>query len=183
MLRSHVDVRILVLSVVLAAPVAALEIETSHKPGFDYGTLRTYAWEYRAELGPNHPLAEGSPLDLLIRQAGDRALLEAGFERVASEAAGAPPDFRVSYVGFVLDKLEIEGTRREIAEGVAWIGDPGAHSQLAYQEGTLVIEIRADGAKDVIWSGWAREVARTPERLRRRAEKAAFKILRHFPPE
>jgi len=171
---------VVLLFVTAAVPVASVEIETIHKPDFDYGALRTYAWEYRAELGPNHPLAEGSPLDALIRQAGDRALEEAGFERVSGDA---PADFRVSYVGFVIDKLEIEGTRREIAEGVAWIGDPGAHSQLAYKEGTLVIEIRVDGEEEVVWSGWARDVARTPERLRRRAEKAAFRILQHFPPE
>jgi hypothetical protein len=178
MLRVHAIGWALALTAVLAAPSAALEIETSHRPEVDYGALRTYAWEYRADLGPNHPLAEGSPLDVLIRQAGDRALEAAGFEKAADE----DPDFRVSYVGFVIDKYQVEGTRREIAEGVAWIGDPGSHSQLAYQEGTLVIEIRVDGEDDVAWSGWARDVARTPDRLRRKAEKAALKILQHFPP-
>lgn len=166
------------LTAALAVPSAALEIETSHRPEVDYDALHTYVWEYRADLGPNHPLAEGSPLDLLIRQSGDRALEAAGFEKVANQDA----DFRVSYVGFVIDKYEVEGTRRKIAEGVAWIGDPGSHSELAYKEGTLVIEIRVGEQDDVAWSGWARDVARTPDRLRRKAEKAALKILQHFPP-
>jgi Domain of unknown function (DUF4136) len=163
----------------VAAPVWAVQVQTAHPPGVDYTRYQTYRWAERPDLAPNHPLAEGSPLDRLIRTAGDRALAAAGY-KVAESGA---PDLRISYVGYVTDKLVIEGVHKELADGVAWIGDPQAHSQISYQEGTLVIEIRDAKSDELVWSGWASDVANSPERLRKKAEKAAFKILKNFPPE
>jgi hypothetical protein len=166
-------------TIVAATAAPAAQVKTAHPPDVDYSRYETYRWQERAELDAGHPLAEGSPMDRQIRAAGDRALAGAGLA-VAGEGE---PDLLVSYVGYVMDQLSIEGVRKEIGGGVAWIGDPASHGVMSYQEGTLVIEVRDAGSGKLVWSGWATDVATDAERLRKKAERAAFKILRNFPPK
>lgn len=167
------------LVVALGASVwAAAPVRTSHSPDTDFSGYRSYAWKTRPGIESDHPLAAGSPLDQRIRRAADEALARRGFE----PAGAAAPDFWVVYTGFVEESLSIEGEKRRIAKGVSWIGDPGAHSILAYEKGTLVVEVIDPASQSIVWSGWATDVVDTPEKLRKKAEKTVQRILRHFPP-
>ncbi len=172
-------VLLVAVGLVAISPVLAMTVETSHKPGRDFSEYRTYAWKTRPGIDPNHPLAEGSLLDRMLKVAADSTLATKGFERTES----GTPDLWVTYTGFVEDVLEIEGTRREITSGLTWIGTPYAHSTRAYKEGTLVIEILDARTEQLVWSGWAKDVASTREKLRKKAARAPKRILQHFPPQ
>ena len=169
-------------SIVLATLLAscaggAMEVRSRYDAETDFAAYRTYAWQVDPELAASHPLAAGSDLDQMIRAAGDRVLGRAGFERVESD-----PDLEIRFVGLVTDRLSIEGERRELAEGIAWEGDPESHSTVSYQEGMLVFEVLDAGSGEIVWSGWATDVARDAVELRREAVDSTRKILKRFPP-
>ena len=46
-----------------------------------------------------------------------------------------------------------------------------------------MIDARDAASGEVVWMGWATDVAGDPDRLPKRVKKAADRILRHFPPE
>ena len=167
----------LVLFVVAVA--AAASVTTSHKEEVDFSKYNSYSWRVWPDLHPDHPLAEGSPLDQVVKETANKTLTKQGLEL----ATGGDPDLWITYTAFVRDSVTVEGTTREITSGVAWIGDPNAHAVLYYQEGTLVFEIYDAASDEQVWSGWAIEVADTRQRLRKKGKKAIPKILRHFPPQ
>ncbi|MEE9562079.1 MAG: DUF4136 domain-containing protein [Thermoanaerobaculia bacterium] len=168
-----------VLLLLLIGPLAVQgEVKTSHKDGTQFSSYHTYAWRAWPDLHPEHPLVEGSMLDLEVKSRAQVALARSGLELTDS----GKPDLWISYTAIVTDTVNIDGVRKEVAKGVAWIGDPRAHGIVAYEEGTLVFEIY-DAESDIqIWSGWSTEVAETRKKLRKKGLKAISKILRHYPP-
>jgi hypothetical protein len=157
----------------------AMSVKASYSTETDFSGYRTYTWEPRPETDPEHPLAEGGPVDRIVKQTADPILAKRGFERIE----GDDPDFRIYFTGVVMDKMDVEGIKRQVSEGVAWIGDPHAHSTRSYKEGTLVIEILDAAGDELIWSGWASEVASSQPKLRKKAAKAVRRILEQFPPQ
>lgn len=167
------------LLLLFVAPVAAWgQVKTSHKGGTDFTAYQTYAWRTWPDLHPDHPLAEGSLLDLEVKARAQKALAASGLELTTSD----DPDLWITYTAFVTETMNIEGVRKDIAPGVAWIGDPRAQGVIAYEEGTLVFEIYDAESDEQIWSGWITEVADTREKLRKKGLKAISKIFRHYPP-
>lgn len=172
---------VLALALGLAAGSSALamEVKTRHDPGIDFSAYETYVWKAREGVAPEHPLAEGSLLDRKIRAKVDAVLAKAGLRRI--DAGESEPDLRLSYVAVVEDELTIEGTKTEVAPGISWVGDPDAHAMIHHQTGTLVISAEDAAREQTVWSGWATEVARDVEHLRKKAEKAATRIAKGFP--
>jgi len=168
-----------VLLLLLIVPVVVMgDVKTSHKSGTQFSSYHTYAWRTWPDLHPEHPLAEGSILDLEVKSRVQAALAKGGLELTDS----GEPDLWITYTAIVTETLNIDGVRKEVAKGVAWIGDPRSHGMVAYEEGTLVFEIY-DAESDVqVWSGWSTEVAETRKKLRKKGLNAISKILNHYPP-
>ena len=167
------------LLLLLFVPLAVMsEVKTSHKSGTQFSSYHTYAWRTWPDLHPEHPLAEGSILDLEVKSRAQATLAKKGLQPTDS----GDPDLWITYTALVSETVNIDGVRKEVAAGVAWIGDPRAHGMVAYEEGTLVFEIY-DAESDVqVWSGWSTEVAETRKKLRKKGLNAVSKILRHYPP-
>jgi len=161
-----------------AAAVSAQKVDIRAKDGVNFSQYSTYAWAPHLDVEANHPLADGSSLDLKIKKAADSELKRKGYERVDREAS---PDLMINYVGFGTDVTSIEGITKEVATGVKWIGDPQAHSMRSYRQGTLVFEVVDAETEEMVWSGWVNEMARTFEKLRAKAEKATRRVFSHFP--
>lgn len=168
-----------ILLSLLIVPVAiGGEVKTSHKDGTQFSAYQTYGWRTWPDLHPDHPLAEGSLLDLEVKSRAQAALAKSGLKVTDS----GQPDLWVTYTALVEETVNIEGVHKDIAKGVAWIGDPQAQGMIAYEEGTLVFEIY-DAESDVqIWSGWITEVAETRNKLRKKGLNAIPKIFKHYPP-
>jgi len=173
--------RLLILGAIhlVALPVAAANpVEIRAKDGTDFSQYETYAWMSHEYLREDAALREGAPLDQKVRRAGDKIIESRGFRRVGKDES---PDLIIHYVGMVDDFFQAEGITTEIAPGVKWIGDPQAHSMRSYSSGTLVFEVIDTKTDEMVWSGWATELAPTIPKLRDRAEKATRRVLRHFP--
>lgn len=159
-----------------AGGVAAIDVEHAAKEGVDFDAYKTWGWKDR----PGEELALGGDPDLerRILEAAEKTLAANGLERAPAGAA----DLWLTVTGFAEDELQIEGVRLEITRHVAWVGDHDSHSVRSHQRGTLVIELLDSASGQIVWSGWASGVAKTPERLRKKAVQATTRILRHFPP-
>lgn len=168
----------LVLLSLVATAAVTKDAEFSRQTGVDFSTFTTYAWAPHEGLVDGHPLAEGSPLDLRIKEAADEQLSRKGYRRVAPSEAH---DLLINYVGYGRDYLDVEGTTREITGGVKWIGDVNAHSMRSYREGTLVFEAVAPSSGTMVWSGWVTELAPNVQKLQAKAEKATRSVMKHFP--
>ena len=176
MLRSIVICAMIYL--MAAVNVAAQDVDIRAKDGVSFSKYATYAWAPHLDVEGDHPVADGSALDLTIKKAADAELKRKGYERVEREES---PDLMINYVGFGTDMTDIEGVTKELAPGVKWIGDPQAHSMRSYREGTLVFEVVDTATEEMIWSGWVTELARTFEKLRGKASKATRRVFTHFP--
>lgn len=159
--------------------VASMKVQISEKPGVDFSTYETYTWKRRTDLHPDHPMATGSELDTWVRGLANDQMAAKGFELVNTEKA----DLWLNYVTYDSDVLQIEGTTKNVAKNVKWIGDPYAHSMRNYLEGTLIIEVVDAKTGKMLWSGWASDAAATQEKLQGKAPKAIKKIFQHFPPD
>lgn len=171
-----VGLTILLFSTGLAMAANAPEIRTM--AGADFSTYISYAWAPKKDLAEGHPLTDGAPLDVKIKSAADRELAGKGYQRTGPDG---DPSLLINYVGVAQDYLEIQGTTKEVAKGVKWIGDPRAHEMRSYREGTLVFEVIDTETEEMVWSGWMTELAPTTEKLRAKAPKATTKIFKHFP--
>ena len=168
----------LAIGLMVAVIASAQDVDIRAKDGVNFAQFATYAWAPHLDVEADHPVADGSPLDLTIKRAADKELERKGYERVNQDAS---PDLLINYVGFGTDITSIEGVTKEVAPGVKWIGDPYAHSTRSYREGTLVFEVVDTATEEMVWSGWVTELARTFEKLRAKAEKATRKVFTHFP--
>ena len=167
-----------VICLMAAATVSAQDVDIRAKEGVSFSGYATYSWAPHLDVEGDHPVADGSPLDVTIKQAADSELKRKGYELVEQEAS---PDLMINYVGFGTDMTSIEGITKEVAPGVKWIGDPQAHSMRSYRQGTLVFEVVDTASDEMVWSGWVTELARTFEKLRAKAEKATRRVFTHFP--
>ncbi len=167
-----------VICLMAAVAVSAQKVDIRQQEGADFSRYSTYAWAPHLDVEANHPLADGSPLDLKIKKTADAELARKGYQRVGRDEE---PDLLLNYVGFSSDVTSIEGFRKDLAPGVAWIGDPQAHSMRSYREGTLVFEVVDTETEEMAWSGWAECSARTFEKLRAKAEKTTRRVFTYFP--
>lgn len=166
------------ICLMVAVNVPAQDVDIRAKDGVNFSGFSTYSWAPHLDVEGDHPVADGSPLDLKIKKAADAELKRKGYTRVEREES---PDLMINYVGFGTDMTSIEGVTKELAPGVKWIGDPTAHSMRSYREGTLVFEVVDTATEEMVWSGWVTELARNFEKLRAKAEKATRKVFTHFP--
>ena len=142
----------------------------------DFSTFGTYDWvpESKPQL-EGSPLALGGAADTHIRDAIDRHLKKQGYE----PALEGEPDFLVTYDGALEPVTDIEGQRRELATGVAWVVEGSINS---YSRGTLVITFQNPETGKPVWSAWTTETVKDPDRPEKQIDRTVKKLLRRFPP-
>lgn len=169
----------------LAGPLVAMDADWQFQPDAGYAGWTTYAWGPAQTWPEDHPLAEGGDLDLQIREAVESELARKGFraadpETSAGEEGGeGEPDFRIVYRAMIAEQLRETSFLASHAPDVSWPAE--ASRARGYSEGTVLIEIAV--GDEVVWSGWASDVAKRPRKLADKAEKAVRKILSRFPPK
>ena len=114
MLRSIVICAVICLMV--AVSVAAQDVDIRAKDGVSFSKYATYAWAPHLDVEGDHPVADGSPLDVTIKKAADAELERKGYERVEREQS---PDLMINYVGFGTDMTDIEGVTKQLAPGAS----------------------------------------------------------------
>jgi len=172
---------LLLVALILAVPAAAKKTGSRMDPKADLSAAKTFRWLPFPELPTEHPLVEGSPLDLKLRSYIESELRAKGLEPATEGEA----DLEVIYYSAVDNRLHLgdveyaTGTWVELDETIA------AHGARQYEQGTFVIDLVDATSHQLVWTGWATGTARTLPELRRRAEKNAEKtirkIFRHYP--
>ena len=98
-----------VICLMVAVNVAAQDVDIRAKDGVSFSRYATYAWAPHLDVEGDHPVADGSPLDLTIKKAADAELERKGYERVERQQS---PDLMINYVGFGTDMTDIDNFRR-----------------------------------------------------------------------
>lgn len=165
----------------LVPPLHALDTDWQFKRDVAYDDWTTYAWGPAQPQPEGHPLEEGAEIDRLIRKAVAAELAKKGYRPVEPQTAagGEAPDFRIVYRTTITEQMRETNVLANHAPDVSW--PVGTNRVQGYSEGTLLVEIAV--GDEVVWSGWASDVARRPRKLEGKAEKAIKKILSRFPPK
>lgn len=179
--KHTVIVLLLLLLGSLAPPLHALDTDWQFRRDVAYDGWTTYAWGPAQQQPEGHPLAEGGAVDRKIREAVEAELANKGFRPIdtQADADAGTPDFRIVYRTTITERMRETNVLSNHAPDVSW--PVGTTRVRGYSEGTLLIEIAA--GDEVVWSGWASDVAKRPRKLEGKAEKAVRKILSRFPPK
>lgn len=168
----------LVLLLATAAPAAAMEVGHKQDAAYDFSALHTFDWLPRSDASPVRP---GGEVDRQIRAAVEERLAKKGFEPARQGGA----DFLLHYDAGLQERVDVSGAERHLHAGdgprVTFAWEEGEQARI-YSEGSLVIEVVDAETREVVWAGWATDVAKEPDRLRKRVDKAVKKILKPFPP-
>ena len=164
------------LVLVLAPAARAGKVEVARAAGADLAGYETYGFRFKEGLHPQNALANETPLYRVIVEATDKTLRRKGRTRDDES-----PDLWIEFQGLMQEDLTMEGAVSKTVGNVTWVGDPGVFSMQTVRTGTLIAEVydAADGER--VWSAWTSENAATPEKLRKKAAKAAKKIFKEFP--
>lgn len=164
------------LCLLAALPAAAKKVEQHYDIATDFSAYSSWSWGEPQERPEGHTLAVGGALDTKLR-----GLIEAELESkgLRLEEAGEG-DLRVVYRTTLTESVTSDGAHIGLTDRVSW--DFMTSPPRAFSEGTLLIEITDAASGELVWSGWASEVADKPATLEKKAGKAVKRILRHFPP-
>lgn len=164
----------------VAAPAMASDVDHRHAAGYDFSSLHTYDWLPVRDTALIEP---GGAVDRQIRSAVEERLAKRGFEPAREGGA----DFLLHYEAGLRERADVSGAERHLHGGsdgprVTFAWEEGEQSRI-YTEGTLVIEVLDADTREVVWVGWATEVAREPALLRKKVDRTVKRILRPFPPK
>lgn len=167
---------LVLLALFVTFPAGAKDRGTKFDREADFSKYKLYDWEAENRRQPEGtPLALGGAADTEIRDAIDQRLRAQGFEAAIDE----PADFLVAYDGTLEPVTDIEGQRRDLGTGVAWVIEGSISS---YNRGTLVITIKDRETGNVVWTGWTTETIKDPNNPGKQINRAVKKLLRQFPP-
>lgn len=164
------------LSLGFAGLAAAADTGMKFDRKANFTGYETYDWVEHKKRPEGSPLAVGGAIDTKIRNAIDRQLAAQGFKPAIDEE----PDFLVSFDGAMEQVTDIEGNRREIVTGVAWVVYGDINS---YREGTLILTVTDVGTDKTVWSAWTTSKLKGSEDPSKKIKKAVRKLLGKFPPQ
>lgn len=164
------------LSLIALPAKSSVEIEVARQADVDYARYNSFSFRVKEGIPPKHPLGEKGDLFILVRDAAAEELQDRGMVRIE----GGEPDIWISFFGLRDEELAMEGTSRHVGP-ITWVGDPNAHWTSTVLTATLIIEISDGSSGERVWSGWATGKTSNPEKLRKKADKVARRILREFP--
>jgi hypothetical protein len=168
-------VSFLLLSVLAlgGAACTTMEINSEYPPEVSFSGFETYAWRVRDEERGRRRIAPVAIRQLVTSV--DRELAAKGYRKVESD-----PDFLVDYVVASQDRV---GETVVITD--ERIGYVSARSEMYIErEGALILMIAEPGSERILWRGWATDVVDPDiEKIVKKVDEAAVKILALFPPE
>jgi len=180
----------ILLAAVLAAGCASQQAGYDYDDAVDFGKLRRWAWLPEPREKPSADARLDSPLlRKRIEAAVSRTLEARGFEQTQAQAA----DFEVGYIVTVEKKISSSGISSSIGFG-RYSGGSGfgisfggpATQPREYEEGTLIIDIKARDSGKLVWRGSSTRglgQAASPEESEKVVNSVVEEILANFPPK
>jgi hypothetical protein len=178
------------LAAVLAAGCANQPAGYDYDEAIDFAKLQTWTWLPEPQEKPSGDARLDSPLlKKRIEAAVSRTLETKGFKQSDAQAA----DFEVGYIVTVEKKISSSGISSSVGFG-RYSGGSGfgisfggpATQPLEYEEGTLIIDIKAKDSGKLVWRGSSTRrlgQAATPEESEKVVNAVVNEILANFPPK
>jgi hypothetical protein len=159
---------------------ATMNVSSYRQSGIDFAQYRTYDW------GPADMLPTGDPrLDKNhfflhhLRGAVEKLMAARGYVRSTRRM----PDLLIHYHATINQRIDVYGVDRE--HGYCYDDDCKARV-VAYEAGTLVLDIVDARTNKVIWRGWAQDsvedVLNNEDRMARKIDQAVTRMLVMLPP-
>jgi hypothetical protein len=178
-------------SVIAGVALAGVKVQIDYRPGFDFSTLRTWAW---------HPTNPGSAAMIVTetddsaafkRQLEPRLLpaIESGFaSRGFPIATSAEPDFYVTYYVFVTvgSTEQYLGQFANLSKWGLPPMSPQTQSLTVYPQGSLILDVTSRLTNEVVWRGVARAELKwneSQEKRDQRIRQAVEELVKRFPPK
>jgi hypothetical protein len=176
-----------VLTIVIAAPAAALDVWVDYDVSADFSSYKTFKWGPT----PNTSLSGESPMmHSRLKNGIEYYLVEGGKTEVAED-----PDLYVTYHTNSTSELAFNISGMGYGFSTGWTWDPywggmhgfsggggtSASSVTTYPRGTLVIDIWDARTKNIVWRGTAEgAIHENPKKAAKQIEKILKKMVQKF---
>jgi hypothetical protein len=156
-----------------AVACSTMKISSEYPPEASFSELETYAWRVRSEDQGRRRIAPVAVRQLVTSV--DRELAAKGYRKVDSD-----PDFLVDFV--VASQDRVGETVVITDERIGYVS--GRSEVYVEREGALILMVSEPGSERMLWRGWATDVVDPDiEKIVKKVDEAATKILTLFPPE
>jgi hypothetical protein len=166
-------------AVLLIACAARMTVSSHVEHGLDFSRYRSFAW------GPADALPTGDPRldqDPFFKDHVQGAI-EKGLARRGLAATAGDADLLIHYHANISQRIDPNQADR--VYGYCEPGDCAA-GDIAYEAGTLVLDIVDARSNRLIWRGWAQrtvgDVLHNPERMAQTIDQAVTRMLLRLPP-
>jgi hypothetical protein len=160
----------------LAGPrTDAQDVKYNFMPGTNFSQFHTYKWVTIA--GAQYP---NQILDQEIKNAFDSQLAAKGLTKVTSGNA----DLFIGYQTAL--HQEAQWNAYGMGGGLRWGGGMATATQSTINVGSFVLDMYDPATKQLVWTGTATKTldpSSNQEKNMERINKAAEKLLKHYPPE
>jgi hypothetical protein len=161
------------------AGCATMGVSSYVERSIDFTRYRTYEWAGADALPVGDPRLENNEFFKdYFQGAVDRELGRRGLEL----AAGRSADLLVHYHASVTREIDVQALEREYR---SCRGNDCYPSVLAYEAGTLMIDVVDARTKRLVWRAWAQDnlsgVIDDQDRLRARVEQAVALMMTRWP--
>lgn len=157
------------LAALLVAGCSTMKVSYDFNHEIDFRNYKSYKWLEK----PKDPKVSD------IMDSRIRAAVEAEFDsKGIIKVENGRPDFLVTYETVMRDRVDV----RHYSYGTWW--GPGGYVDVdRYKEGTLMLDIVDPDLNQLVWRGWAVDVAPDPRYADQKVREAANRILKRFPPK
>jgi hypothetical protein len=147
--------------------------------GFVFDRYRTYDWGGGDTLPVGDPRLDNNPFfDARVRSAVDSEFLARGLRRDS-----VSPDLLVHYHASIRQRVDV--IRVDEARGYSVPPMRSSERTIAFDEGTLIVDVVEPRGKVILWRGWSQTdvggLVERPREMEKRIGKSVHLMMRQFP--
>jgi hypothetical protein len=170
---------LLVIAGVALVACARINAGADFAPGLDLQPYRTFDWGAGDTLPAGDPRLDNNPFfDARVRAAVERELATKGITRAPSS-----PDLLIHYHASVRQRMDV--IRSDEVRGYTFGSVNTAEKVLAYDEGTLILDVAETRSKRILWRGWVQTdvdgLLNDQREMEKRIGNSVTKLLAKFP--
>jgi hypothetical protein len=160
---------VLVALLLVLASTANAGTRRDYDPGFDFSTLKTWAW------------MEGTPAPSELAEKRIRNAIESQLAQLGFTQASGEPDFYVATHAALTQQTRIDIDNFGYRGWRGWGTSTANVSTIPV--GVLMVDMVDAGEKQLIWRGvTSGYTASNPEKSEKRINKAVARLFKKFPP-
>jgi hypothetical protein len=161
------------------AGCATMSVSSYVERGTDFAQFRTFGWEPADNLPTGDPRLDNNPFFRdYMEGAVERHMATKGYARVPADLT---PDLLIHYHANISQRFYVDEFDRQY-NCTSGNCEP---KTVAYEAGTLMIDITDARTNRVIWRGWAQDsfdgVINNQDRLADKVEESVSRILAQLP--